>query len=112
MKCLYLLALFTISCGTNPLLYTAEAVTEKALHSVLDKKLKPLHENLEKRLNSLEELIRSQQTSINLIVRSQRDSNLKMHKWRTINDARHTKVERYLAKMNGKIFKREGNDEK
>lgn len=101
MKCLYLLALLLISCGTlNPLVYTAEAVTEKVLEDALHSKMEGIH----KRLDTLEALIRTQQTNITLLVRSQRLNGLEFAKWKKESHEKHEKVEKYLAKMNGKLW--------
>ena len=82
------------ACGSNPFLFTAEAVTDKVLNDTLEKKIKPFHSHMNKRLDTIEELVRSQQTNINFLIQSQKMSNLEFTKWKI-------GVEKHLAKING-----------
>ena len=85
---------FLVGCGSNPFLFTAEAVTDKVLNDTLEKKIKPFHSHMNKRLDTIEELVRSQQTNINFLIQSQKMSNLEFTKWKI-------GVEKHLAKING-----------
>lgn len=91
-------AICIVACGSNPFLYTAEAVTKKVLTDALSSQVKTIHS----RLDTLEDLIRSQQASITMLVRSQRRNADAIAKLNGVATKEHNRFHRLMVKLNGK----------